>query len=192
MVLCTDDYRDYVDRGCPMVLGGPMPHVMAAKAVALAEARQPDFAGYAQRIVDNARSLADALLRRGARIVTGGTDNHLVLIDVHHRYGLTGRQAEAALVDAGIVTNRNTIPGDPNGAWYTSGIRLGTPALTTLGLGPDDFDEVADLIATVLSGTTPAPGSKARYTLPDALVARCRARIAELLARYPLYPTIQL
>jgi glycine hydroxymethyltransferase len=165
---------------------------MAAKAVAFAEARQPSFADYAQRIVDNARALADALLRRGARLVTGGTDNHLVLIDVHHRYGLTGRQAEAALVDAGIVTNRNTIPGDPNGAWYTSGIRLGTPALTTLGLGADDFDEVADLIDEVLTATTPASGSKARYALADAVVANCRARAEELLARYPLYPTIQL
>ena len=192
MVLCTDDYRDYVDRGCPMVLGGPMPHVIAAKAVALAEARQPAFADYAQRIVDNARALAAGLLRRGARLVTGGTDNHLVLIDVHHRYGLTGRQAEAALVDAGIVTNRNTIPGDPNGAWYTSGIRLGTPALTTLGLGPDDFDEVADLIAGVLSAAQGAPASRARYTLPTAVVAACRARVADLLDRHPLYPTIQL
>jgi len=192
MVLCSDDYREFVDRGCPMVLGGPMPHVMAAKAVALAEARQPSFADYAQRIVDNARALADALMRRGARLVTGGTDNHLVLCDVHHSYGLTGRQAEAALVDAGVVTNRNTIPGDPNGAWYTSGIRLGTPALTTLGLGPADFDEVADIITAVLSATTATTGSKARYALPDAVVARSRARIADLLARHPLYPMIEL
>ena len=192
MVLCTEEYRDFVDRGCPLVLGGPMAHVIAAKAVALAEARQASFADYAHRIVANARALADGLLRRGARLVTGGTDNHLVLIDVHHRFGLTGRQAEAALVDAGVVTNRNTIPGDPNGPWYTSGIRLGTPALTTLGLGPDDFDEIAELITTVLSATHPASGSKARYDLPAAVVTAGRARCADLLARHPLYPAIEL
>jgi glycine hydroxymethyltransferase len=192
MVLCTDEYREFVDRGCPMVLGGPMPHVIAAKAVALAEARQPTFTDYAQRIVDNARALADGLLRRGARVVTGGTDNHLVLLDVNHRYGLTGRQAEAALVDAGVVTNRNTIPGDPNGAWYTSGIRLGTPALTTLGFGADDLDEVADLITTVLSATTAAAGSKARYSLPARVAEAGRARAGDLLARHPLYPDIHL
>src|SRR4051795_4826843 len=150
MVLCTDEYAEFVDRGCPMVLGGPMPHVMAAKAVAFAEARTPAFADYAQRIVANARALAESLMRRGVRLVTAGTDNHLVLLDVTSSFGLTGRQAEAALLDAGIVTNRNSIPADPNGAWYTSGVRLGTPALTTLGLGVPDFDEVADLITLAL------------------------------------------
>src|SRR5690606_10485754 len=113
MVLCTDEFAPQVDRGCPMVLGGPLPHVMAAKAVAFAEARRPEFQDYAARIVDNARVLAEGLLRRGARLVTGGTDNHLVLLDVTS-YGLTGRQAEGALLDAGIVTNRNAIPQDPN------------------------------------------------------------------------------
>src|SRR6185437_12573040 len=119
MVLCQPELAEQVDRGCPMVLGGPLPHVMAAKAVALAEARQPEFADYAQRIVANAQALAEGLLRRGATLVTGGTDNHLVLLDVTG-YGLTGRQAESALVDSGIVTNRNSVPRDPNGAWYTS------------------------------------------------------------------------
>src|SRR4051812_13644450 len=113
MVLCQDEELSrHVDRGCPMVLGGPLSHVMAAKAVALAEARRPDFQDYAQRIVDNAVALAEGLTRRGARLVTGGTDNHLVLIDVT-RYGITGRQAEGALLDSGIVTNRNSIPQDP-------------------------------------------------------------------------------
>ena len=153
MVLCEPELADQVDRGCPMVLGGPLPHVMAAKAVALAEARRPDFADYAQRIVDNAQALAEGLLRRGAKLVTGGTDNHLVLIDVPG-YGLTGRQAEQALLDSGIVTNRNSIPQDPNGAWYTSGIRIGTPALTTRGLGAAEMDETAELIHTVLTQTT--------------------------------------
>ena len=111
--LCPDDHppvtslADFVDRGCPMVLGGPLPHVMAAKAVALAEAARPDFADYAQRIVTNARALAEGLLRRGATLVTGGTDNHLVLLDVSTSYGLTGRQAESALLDAGCASREH-------------------------------------------------------------------------------------
>ena len=180
-----------------MVLGGPLPHVMAAKAVALAEARQPDFRDYAQRIVDNARALAEGLLRRGATLVTGGTDNHLVLIDVASAYGLTGRQAEAALLDAGIVTNRNAIPADPNGAWYTSGIRIGTPALTTRGLGTAEMDEIADLIDSVLTATEPgttskgAP-SKAQHVLDPTVADEVAKRAADLLAGFPLYPEIDL
>ena len=149
LVLATEDYAPSVDRGCPMVLGGPLGHVMAAKAVALAEARTPEFRTYAQAVADNAQSLADGLLQRGAKLVTGGTDNHLVLIDVTG-FGLTGRQAESALLDAGIVTNRNAVPTDPNGAWYTSGVRIGTPALTTRGFGAAEFDQVAELIVDVL------------------------------------------
>jgi glycine hydroxymethyltransferase len=196
LVLCQPELAEFVDRGCPMVLGGPMAHVMAAKAVALAEAAQPDFADYAQRIVVNARALAEGLMRRGATLVTGGTDNHLVLLDVGTAYGLTGRQAESALLDAGVVTNRNSIPRDPNGAWYTSGVRLGTPALTTLGLGPAELDEVADLIDTTLRATTRASASsgpsQARYTIADGVAAATRTRAADLLARFPLYPTIVL
>jgi glycine hydroxymethyltransferase len=172
-----------------MVLGGPMGHVMAAKAVALAEARAPQFPQYAQRIVDNARALADGLMKRGTRLVTDGTDNHLVLLDVSG-YGLTGRQAESALLDAGIVTNRNAIPRDPNGAWYTSGIRLGTPALTTRGVDAAGMDEIADLIDIVLRATTPT--GKARYTLADGVADQIRARSADLLARHPLYPGLDL
>lgn len=196
MVLCQADLAPQVDRGCPMVLGGPLSHVMAAKAVAFAEARQPEFAGYARRIVDNAQALADGLLRRGADLVTGGTDNHLVLVDVSG-YGLTGRQAEAALLDAGIVTNRNSVPRDPNGAWYTSGIRLGTPALTTRGLGVEEMDRVAELIHNVLTETDPDSGpdgraSKARYALDPSVADRVARQAAELLADYPLYPTVDL
>ena len=128
--------------------------------------------------------------------MTGGTENHLVLMDVSAGFGLTGRQAESALLDAGVVTNRNSIPGDSNGAWYTSGVRLGTPALTTLGLGTAEFDEVADVIATVLRATGPltvnAKASKARYSLPPAIAAQCRTRCSDLLSRFPLYPEIQL
>jgi glycine hydroxymethyltransferase len=192
LVLCTPDYAPFVDRGCPLVLGGPLPHVIAAKAVALAEARQPAFAGYAARIVSNARALAEGLLRRGVQLVTGGTDNHLVLADVAASFGLTGRQAETALLEAGVVTNRNSVPRDPNGAWYTSGIRLGTPALTTLGMGPAELDEVADIMATALKATTPETGSKAKQTIDARTAEECRARCADLLGRYPLYPQIQL
>src|SRR6187549_878722 len=154
MVLATEEYAPDVDRGCPMVLGGPLSHVMAAKAVALAEARQPEFQTYAQSIADNAKSLAEGFLERGGKLVTGGTDNHIVLVDVSG-FGLTGRQAEFALLDAGVVTNRNSVPQDPNGAWYTSGIRLGTPALTTRGFGHDEFDKVAELMVDVLKNTQP-------------------------------------
>ncbi|MGW6912381.1 glycine hydroxymethyltransferase [Kitasatospora sp. NPDC054939] len=196
MVLCTSELAEYVDRGCPLVLGGPLSHVMAAKAVAFAEARRPEFRQYARQVVDNANALAEGLLRRGARLVTGGTDNHLVLADVTG-YGLTGRQAEAALLDSGIVTNRNAVPQDPNGAWYTSGVRLGTPALTTRGLGAAEMDEVADLIDTVLRGTSPAAAangapSKAQYALDAALAESVAKRAADLLAGFPLYPGVDL
>jgi glycine hydroxymethyltransferase len=196
MVLCQPEFADSVDRGCPMVLGGPLGHVMAAKAVALAEARQPAFASYAADVASNAIALAEGFLRRGARLVTGGTENHLVLLDVS-RYGLTGRQAESALLDSGVVTNRNSIPRDPNGAWYTSGIRLGTPALTTRGFGADDFDRVAELIVGVLSATSPAAAadgraSKAKYDLPSGLAEKTRAGAGELLDAHPLYPGLEL
>jgi glycine hydroxymethyltransferase len=190
-VFAQPELSDQVDRGCPMVLGGPLGHVMAAKAVAFAEARRPDFAGYARRIVDNSQALAEGLLKRGVQLVSGGTDNHLVLVDVHP-FGLTGRQAEQALLDSGIVTNRNAIPRDPNGAWYTSGIRIGTPALTTRGLGPAEMDQIAELMHTVLTSTTPADASKAKYRLDPAVADHVSKQATELLADYPLYPTVDL
>jgi glycine hydroxymethyltransferase len=196
MVLCGDELAEFVDRGCPAVLGGPLSHVMAAKAVALAEAATPDFRDYARRIVVNSRALADGLLRRGVTLVTGGTDNHIVLLDVSS-FGLTGRQAESALLQSGIVTNRNSIPRNANGAWFTSGIRMGTPALTTRGLGPDEMDVIADLIATVLKETSPATTaagapSKAKYLLEDKVAERVASEAAELVAGYPLYPGVDL
>jgi glycine hydroxymethyltransferase len=192
MVLCQPELAEFVDKGCPMVLGGPLAHVMAAKAVALAEAARPEFATYADQIVTNARALADGLMQRGATLVTGGTDNHLVLLDVTSTYGLTGRQAESALLDAGVVTNRNSIPNDRNGAWYTSGIRLGTPALTTLGMGPGELDEVAELIDTTLRATTAVGTSQAKYEVPDDVATGVRRRAGDLLAAFPLYPEISL
>ncbi|MBF4763428.1 glycine hydroxymethyltransferase [Nocardioides islandensis] len=196
LVLAQEEFAPSVDRGCPMVLGGPLSHMMAAKAVALAEARQPEFRAYAQRIADNAQSLAEGFLSRGAKLVTGGTDNHIVLVDVS-TFGLTGRQAESALLDAGVVTNRNSVPQDPNGAWYTSGIRIGTPALTTRGFGHDEFDKVAELMVDVLSNTQPGTTkdgkpSKATYVLGDGVADRIHAQSAEMLDAHPLYPGLEL
>ncbi len=196
MVLCQPEFAESVDRGCPMVLGGPLGHVMAAKAVAFAEARQPQFATYAQAVADNAVALAEGLAKRGATLVTGGTDNHLVLVDVSS-FGVTGRQAESALLDSGIVTNRNAVPRDPNGAWYTSGVRIGTPALTSRGFGPAEFDRVAELMVDVFTATAPnaaASGgtSKAKYTIADGQAAKTHDAAAELLAANPLYPGLDL
>ena len=196
MVLAQEEFAPSVDRGCPMVLGGPLSHMMAAKAVALAEARQPEFQTYAQSIADNAKSLAEGFLKRGGKLVTGGTDNHIVLVDVSS-FGLTGRQAEFALLDAGVVTNRNSVPQDPNGAWYTSGIRIGTPALTTRGFGHDEFDKVAELMVDVLSNTQPGTNkagapSKATYVLGDGVADRVKAASAEMLDKHPLYPGLEL
>ena len=196
LVLATKDYAGDVDRGCPMVLGGPLSHIMAAKAVALAEARTEAFRDYAHRVVDNARALAEGLLKRGGTLVTGGTDNHIVLLDVSS-FGLTGRQAESALLDSGIVTNRNSVPNDLNGAWYTSGIRLGTPALTSRGFTTSDMDEVAAMITDVLKKTTPTttkdgkPG-KAKYELAQEVADGSKDRAAKLLDLHPLYPGLTL
>ena len=196
LVLATKDYAGDVDRGCPMVLGGPLSHIMAAKAVALAEARTEAFRDYAHRVVDNARALAEGLLKRGGTLVTGGTDNHIVLLDVSS-FGLTGRQAESALLDSGIVTNRNSVPNDPNGAWYTSGIRLGTPALTSRGFTTSDMDEVAAMITDVLKKTSPTttkdgkPG-KAKYELAPEVAEGSKDRAAKLLDLHPLYPDFEI
>jgi glycine hydroxymethyltransferase len=195
-VLAQAEFAEFVDKGCPMVLGGPLAHVMAAKAVAFAEARTPAFAIYAQAVADNAVSLAEGLKRRGGKLVTDGTENHIVLLDVSS-FGLTGRQAESALVDSGIVTNRNSVPQDPNGAWYTSGVRLGTPALTSRGFGAAEFDRTAELIVDVLSAATPSSAasggvSKAKYDLPAAVAEKTQAAAAEMLDANPLYPGLDI
>ncbi|MDT5029249.1 MAG: glycine hydroxymethyltransferase [Micromonosporaceae bacterium] len=196
MVLCGPELAEHVDRGCPMVLGGPLPHVMAAKAVAFAEASNTDFRDYAQRVVDNAHTLAEGLLRRGITLVSGGTDNHLALLDVS-AHGITGRQAETALLESGIVVNRNAIPHDPNGAWYTSGIRVGTPALTTRGLGASEMDHIAELVATVLTNTQPGTAtdgtpSKATHVIDPGIASKVAQQAAELVAGHPLYPSVHL
>jgi glycine hydroxymethyltransferase len=197
MVLCTAEFTEAVDKGCPTVLGGPLPHAIAAKAVAFTEALRPTFAQYAGRIVDNARTLAEQLRQRKVEVLTGGTDNHIVLVDVAASYGLTGRQAESALRSVGLTLNRNSLPFDQNGPWYTSGLRLGTPAVTTLGMGEAQLTEIADVIATVLAAVEPGNSpdgspSKAKFTLDESVAAEARSRTADLLRDFPLYPEIDL
>jgi glycine hydroxymethyltransferase len=196
MVLCDAALAETVDRGCPLVLGGPLPNVMAAKAVALEEASRPEFADYVRRVVENAAVLAEALQARGVKVVTGGTENHLVLVDVRP-FGLTGRQAEAALRSARITVNRNVVPYDTNGSWYTSGLRLGTPAVTTLDMGPPEMRELAAIIASVLRATTSrttaaGTASRVNFHLAEPLREAAAARAGNLLGRFPLYPGIDL
>jgi glycine hydroxymethyltransferase len=200
LVLCRQALAEYVDRGCPLVLGGPLPHVMAAKAVALFEASRPSFAAYAESVIENARTLAEGLVAAGVPVVTGGTDNHLVLVDVRP-FALNGRQAEAACRAAGITLNRNVVPDETNGPWYTGGLRLGAPAVTTLGMGADEMREIADVLASVLQGASagviasgPNRGkpSLVQFRLDDQIVQAARSRVDDLLARHPLYPEIEL
>jgi glycine hydroxymethyltransferase len=195
-ILCTNEYKEFVNKGCPLVLGGPLPHVIAAKACAFEEARQESFVEYAQKIVENSQVLATSLLNEGFRLVTGGTENHMVIVDISS-LNITGRQAETALRQAHITCNRNAIPFDPNGAWYTSGIRLGTPALTTLGMGPSEMQKIAKIIATALKNTKAATAmsgsqSKSQIITDPVIFEKLRTDVAELLQLHPLYPEIEL
>jgi glycine hydroxymethyltransferase len=201
IVLCKRELAEWVDKGCPLVLGGPLPHAIAAKAVAFREALSPEFQVYAHKIVENAQTLAQACLEQSLPVLTGGTDNHLILIDVAKRFGITGRQAESALRECQITLNRNAIPFDENGPWYTSGLRLGTSAVTTLGMGTDDMKEIGKIIGRVLPNTTPAlleegknkgQPSRGKYNLDAEIIAEARQRVRELLNQYPLYPELDL
>ncbi len=197
MILCTKEFADYVDKGCPMVIGGPLPHVMAAKAVALSEACSDSFKEYAHRIVKNAQALAEACMREGMKVATNGTDNHLLLLDVYSSFNLTGRQAESVLRDCGITLNRNTLPFDPHGPWYTSGLRLGTPAVTTLGMGEAEMKEIAAIIKYILANTRPATAasgkpSKAKYIIEQEVREAARQRVQALLKDFPVYPELDL
>jgi len=158
----------------PGTQGGPLEHVIAAKAVSLHEALQPDFKTYAKAVVKNAQALAAALVTRGYAIVSGGTDSHLMLVDLRPK-GLTGKEAEQLLDRAGITVNKNTIPGDPQSPFVTSGIRLGTSALTTRGFGVGEMGRVAELLDTVLTKRD------------DATVARVKKEVRELADAFPLY-----
>ncbi|MGH9267011.1 MAG: serine hydroxymethyltransferase, partial [Acidimicrobiales bacterium] len=162
----------------PGLQGGPLEHVIAAKAVAFFEAAQPAFAEYARRVVGNARALAGALAAQGVRLVSGGTDNHLVLVDLRpFDAALTGKEAQEVLDQAGITLNRNTIPDDPRSAFVTSGLRIGTPAVTTAGMGEPEMVEIAALIGQVLRG---------RHD--PTTVAAVRDEVATLCSKFPPYP----
>ena len=200
MILCKQHLAESVDQGCPLVIGGPLPHVMAAKAIALKEASRPEFREYAARIAENARVLAQAFMDEGLRIQTNGTDNHLMLLDVSD-LGLNGRQAESILLTCGIILNRNALPFDKNGPWYTSGLRIGTPAVTTLGMGPEEMKEIASIITTVLRNARPATItkgekagtlSKSKAVIDPEVKAKSIERVENLLSRFVLYPELDL
>lgn len=197
MILCKKEFADYVNKGCPMVLGGPLPHVMAAKALAFKEANSKEYKEYAQQVVKNAQALAKELECLNVPLQTGGTDNHLMLANVYEAYGLTGKQAEAALFQAGVTVNANALPYDKNGAWYTSGLRLGTPALTTLGMKEGEMKEVAAIIDLVLKGTKPGvtkdgKPAKLKIELDEGVKAKASERVQALLSKFVLYPELDL
>ncbi|MBQ8561190.1 MAG: glycine hydroxymethyltransferase, partial [Spirochaetaceae bacterium] len=163
---------------------------------AFKEARSQAYQDYAHRVQENARALADECMRLGMRLQTNGTDNHLMLIDVTS-FGLTGRQAENAMFECGVTLNRNTLPFDPQGPWWTSGIRVGTPAVTTLGMGKDEMKEIAAIINLVLTGTKPGltkegKPAKGKIDLDPAVQAEARKRVEALLSKFVLYPELDL
>lgn len=198
MILCTKEYQEVIDKGCPLVLGGPMPHVMGAKLIAFKEASTPDFQRYAEQIIANARALAEQLSKRGVRLFTGGSDNHLVVLDVKSSFQLTGKQAEGILAEAGVMVNRNMIPADENGAWFTSGVRLGTPALTTRGLKEAEMVGIADLIVDLLKVSKPrrveksGQMSRTQAVCDPLTLERCKREVEALLHPFPLYPELTL
>ncbi len=179
MIMCKEQYAKAIDKAIfPGIQGGPLMHVIAAKAVAFGEALKPEFKEYAKQVVANAKVLAKALQDDGFVIVSGGTDTHVMLVDVRNT-GLTGKEAEHLLDEVGITANKNTIPFDPASPFVTSGIRLGTPALTTRGLKEDDMKEIADIIALVLKN----PQDEAKQQ-------EAAKRVAALCVKYPLYPNL--
>lgn len=179
MILCPEKYAKAIDKAVfPGTQGGPLMHVIAGKAVAFGEALKPEFKAYQKQILQNAAALADQLTQEGLRLVSGGTDNHLVLVDVRNK-NLTGKEAEHMLDEVGITCNKNTIPFDPASPFVTSGIRLGSPACTTRGFKEEDFREVAKIIGLVLSN----PGKE------DAQ-EQAKRRVAALCQKFPLYPNL--
>jgi glycine hydroxymethyltransferase len=179
VIMCREQYATAIDKAVfPGLQGGPLMHVVAAKAVAFKEAMRPEFADYAAAIVRNAAALADALAAEGFRIVSGGTDNHLMLVDLRP-FGVTGKVAQEALDRAGITCNKNAIPNDPERPFVTSGLRLGTAAVTTAGMREAEMREISALIAQVL-----------RKVDDDHIAAEVRAQAAELCSRFTPYPDL--
>jgi glycine hydroxymethyltransferase len=185
MILCNDEdiAKKMNSAVFPGLQGGPLMHVIAAKAVALGEALKPDFKAYAHGIVANAKALAESLKSTGLDIVSGGTDNHLMLVDLRPK-NATGKRAEAALGRANITCNKNGIPFDPEKPFVTSGVRLGTPAGTTRGFGPAEFREIGNLITEVLDGLKVANSDEGNAKVEEAV----KAKVVALTERFPLYP----
>ena len=177
LILCKDaEFGKQFNKAIfPGIQGGPLMHIIAAKAVAFKEALSDEFKVYQQQVVKNAAVLADELTQKGFRIVSGGTDNHLMLVDLRSK-NITGKEAQFLLDDIGITANRNTIPFEPLSPFVTSGIRLGTPALTTRGLKEDDIRQVADIIAKVIDNRD-----------DEAVIAQAKAEVADICKRFPLY-----
>ena len=176
LILCKQELAAGIDRSVfPGQQGGPLMHVIAAKAVAFGEALQPEFAVYAKQMVANAKVLAEAMQAEGYRVISGGTDTHVMLIDVFSK-GMLGSEAEHALGEAGITVNKNAIPFDANPPMKPSGIRIGTPALTTRGMGADEMRVIAKWIAEALEHRT-----------DDARLMKIRGQVAELAEKFPLY-----
>lgn len=196
MVLCKNEYREVIDKGCPIVLGGPLPHVMAAKAVAFKEVNTPAFKAYAHQIVKNAQALANRLQSRGVEITTQGTDNHLLVMNITKSFGLTGRQAELAMREAHFTVSRNAIPFDVNGPWYTSGVRMGTAALTTLGMKEEEMSFIADWIVELLKSVKPlkvestGEMSRAKVDFDPYVLSSVQEQVKGLLSQFPLYPEL--
>jgi glycine hydroxymethyltransferase len=177
-ILCKEEYAKAIDKAVfPGMQGGPLMHVIAAKAVCFHEAAQPSFKAYAAGIVRNAKALAAALADEGFRIVSGGTDNHLMLVDLRP-FGVTGKVAQEALDRAGITLNKNTIPNDPESPFVTSGLRIGTAAVTTAGMGESEMAEIASLIARVL-----------RAVDDESVGHEVREAAGQLCSKFVPYPT---
>jgi len=176
MILCKEEFAKQIDKSIfPGIQGGPLMHVIAAKAVAFGEALQDSFKTYVQNIVNNAQRLADSLIKEGFTLVSGGTDNHLLLVDLRS-LNLTGKVAEKVLDEVGVTVNKNTIPYDPESPFVTSGIRIGTAAVTSRGFGLEEMDEIASIIALTLKNID-----------NEEKLEEARKRVAALTEKFPLY-----
>jgi glycine hydroxymethyltransferase len=182
LILCRDEElgKKFDKSVFPGTQGGPLEHVIAAKAVAFGEALRPEFKTYAAQVIANAQAMGAQLQARGLKLVSGGTDNHLVLVDLRS-IEMTGKEADRLLGEINITANKNTVPFDPQSPFVTSGIRLGSPAMTTRGMGVAEFTEIGDIIAERLINATDASVEEA-----------CRDRVAALCDRFPLYPHLRV
>ncbi len=179
MIMCHEEFAQLIDKTVfPGIQGGPLMHVIAAKAVAFKEALTPQFKEYQKAIIDNAATMANTLVKNGFRLVSGGTDNHLMLVDLRNK-SVTGKDAEAALEKAGITVNKNMIPFDPEKPFVASGIRIGTPAITTRGMGRSEMEQIGEMITKVIENRD-----------DQQVIAQVRREVEELCTKFPLYPEI--